>query len=77
MLLCRRHHRLVHEGGYHIEGGTRGFVTFVAPSGRRLDTSPRFERIASKVTREERPRWLPCWEGTPFDAGYVMDMLRQ
>jgi hypothetical protein len=34
--LCRRHHRLVHEGGWHAEGDGEGTVYFVSPDGRRF-----------------------------------------
>jgi hypothetical protein len=32
VLLCRRHHRLVHEGGFHLEGMDGSFAS-VAPTG--------------------------------------------
>ncbi|MDZ7677584.1 MAG: DUF222 domain-containing protein [Acidimicrobiales bacterium] len=33
--LCWEHHRLVHEGGWTIEGNPNGEITFVSPDGRR------------------------------------------
>src|SRR5262249_41758992 len=33
-LLCRRHHRFVHEHGYGIEHGAAGELTFRRPDGR-------------------------------------------
>ncbi|MFP3906821.1 MAG: DUF222 domain-containing protein [Acidimicrobiales bacterium] len=33
--LCWEHHRLVHEGGWNIEGDPNGEITFVSPNGRR------------------------------------------
>lgn len=36
--LCRRHHRLVHEGGWSVEGDAEDTVTFVSPDGRRLSS---------------------------------------
>ena len=38
--LCRFHHRVVHEGGWEIEGDPLGRLSFVSPSGRRLTGSP-------------------------------------
>lgn len=39
--LCWPHHRLVHEGGWHIEGNPEGEITFVSPDGsRRLRSRP-------------------------------------
>lgn len=38
--LCHFHHRLVHEGGWDIEGDPTGRLTFVAPHGRRITSNP-------------------------------------
>jgi hypothetical protein len=35
-LLCRGCHRLVHEGGWRIEGDGEGALTFISPQGRRI-----------------------------------------
>jgi hypothetical protein len=37
--LCRRHHRLVHEGGWKMEGNAEGTVTFVSPHGKRVSST--------------------------------------
>ena len=37
LLLCRRHHRMVHEEGYHLELAERGRLVFRQPDGRELD----------------------------------------
>lgn len=39
VLLCRHHHRLVHEGGFSVRHETRGLV-FRDPRGNRLDPAP-------------------------------------
>lgn len=39
LLTCRFHHRLLHEGGWRIEGDAEGTVSFVSSLGRRLDSS--------------------------------------
>lgn len=44
LLLCRFHHRLVHEGGWRItvsDRGADGVVTFSGPRGQHLPSSPR------------------------------------
>jgi Domain of unknown function (DUF222)/HNH endonuclease len=41
VLLCRRHHRLVHEGGYSIERVRDDLLRFQAPSGARIADTPR------------------------------------
>ena len=40
LLLCRRHHTAVHEGGLEIGRARDGTVTVVWPGGRRLDSVP-------------------------------------
>jgi uncharacterized protein DUF222/HNH endonuclease len=41
VLLCRRHHRLVHEGGYGIERLPRGRLRFLDPHGAPVPDAPR------------------------------------
>jgi len=38
--LCPFHHRLVHEGGWEIEGDPIGRLSFIRPDGRRLTGNP-------------------------------------
>ena len=40
VLLCRRHHRAVHEGGFTVTQHPDGAATFFSPDGTRLDASP-------------------------------------
>ena len=40
VLLCRYHHRLVHEGGWSVRGHPAGRLDFVRPDGRPLSTGP-------------------------------------
>jgi 5-methylcytosine-specific restriction endonuclease McrA len=40
-LLCRRHHRAVHEDGYQVERQPGGELSFRRPDGRVLPTVPR------------------------------------
>ena len=51
VLLCRRHHRAVHEGGWRIEGDPAGTLRFIRPDGFRLPTQP-------PPLREDRRDWL-------------------
>ena len=54
-LLCRRHHRAVHEEGYQVERQADGDLQFRHPSGGAIPTSrrrPRFRAILH--TRSER-----------------------
>jgi hypothetical protein len=40
VLLCRRHHRAVHEGGWRIEGDPTGHLRFRRPDGTVLPQEP-------------------------------------
>jgi hypothetical protein len=39
VLLCRHHHRLVHEGGFGCEKDSTGKIIFTDPAGMKIDTS--------------------------------------
>ena len=41
VLLCRRHHCLVHEGGFGLEKVADGRIRFTRPDGRVIDDHPR------------------------------------
>ena len=76
VLLCRRHHRLVHEGGYGIDRGWNS-ATFVRPDGRRIEESPSLSaRTPLDVDERITAGALRCWDGTPLNLGYVIDVLR-
>jgi len=77
VLLCRRHHRPVHEGGFGVESGERGEVSFVRPSGRRIDASPSLSwGRGLEVGRGINAASLRCWDGTPFSVVHTLDVLR-
>jgi hypothetical protein len=38
--LCPFHHRLVHEGGWRIEGNANGVLTFISPRGKCFADEP-------------------------------------
>ena len=40
LMLCRTHHRLVHEGGWKIIGDPNGELTFIAPTGVVYEQGP-------------------------------------
>ena len=87
VLLCRRHHRLLHEGGFEVRMGADGSVQFFHPRGRPLHESPApppvgpypcddllrdLEDAGIVVTGNES---MPAWDGTPMDLRYVMECL--
>jgi hypothetical protein len=41
LLLCRRHHRLVHEGGFGVSRAPGGAAAFTCPDGRAIPPIPR------------------------------------
>jgi len=86
-MLCRRHHRAVHEEGYQVERQPDGELRFTTPWGRPLPDVPSPKLILDdpvKTLRAQneatglhldaqttRPGWL--WER--LDVGYAMDVL--
>jgi Domain of unknown function (DUF222)/HNH endonuclease len=55
-LLCRAHHRLVHEGAYevHLGGGT---ISFVRPDGTVVDPHPPVGTIPEAIVDDSRRKW--------------------
>jgi hypothetical protein len=82
--LCRRHHRTVHEGRFRVTWAENGQPVFVRPDGVRLDPAPRLRApaspwshsVESRLTCELGPS-APCWDGTPFDVVWAIDVLRR
>jgi hypothetical protein len=90
VLLCRRHHRAVHEGGLGITRAVDGVLAFLSPGGQALPVVPPPMRFVTSGNNPLAPtverlaaagatinsRMMPCWDGTPFNLGYVIDVLR-
>jgi hypothetical protein len=91
LLLCRRHHRLVHEEGWHVGLRDDASVRFVRPDGRPLPLVPPNPRIDGDRARPLRPveellaadgiaigAWTatPAWLGERLDVGWAIDVLR-
>jgi hypothetical protein len=51
--LCRRHHRLVHEGGFRVDRDQAGEIRFWTPDGTLLERSP---ALRSRARRPDRAR---------------------
>jgi hypothetical protein len=72
LLLCRRHHRAVHEGGFRVAAGEGGAFVFQRPDGERLHAAPApDEREVTPVVPAEPPK---PWDGTRFDVGWAIDV---
>ena len=102
VLLCRRHHRAVHEGGFTLTPHPDGSVIVHRPDGRLLEVAPvlpPWDRETARHAPDEPATasvhplapvtsWLASggitidaqsvavWDGTPFDVGWAMDVLR-
>ena len=76
MLLCRRHHRAVHEGGIRLE--TRGDGTWfvVDPTGAVIEAAPLLPDVSDTGGLPAAASRTVVWDGTPFHLAYVVDVLR-
>jgi 5-methylcytosine-specific restriction endonuclease McrA len=86
-LLCRRHHRAVHEEGYQVARGPDGALRFQRPDGRPLPevptpaAVPRDPVAAFRADHDVQGLRLtartacPSWLGEPLDVGWAIDVL--
>ena len=87
VLLCRRHHRLLHEGGFGVRLAMDGAVEFTDPRGRSLERCPAPPPVGLDAARElveqledsgvliTGKESMPTWDGKPLDLPYVMECL--
>lgn len=86
-LLCRRHHRAVHEEGYRVERGADGELTFRHPRGWMIPSVPpprlaprdpvatiRSFNEAHGIEIDARTA-TPLWLGERLDVRYAIDVL--
>ena len=86
-LLCRRHHRDVHEEGYPVDRQPDGELQFRRPDGRELPEVPpppwvpldpvtdlRAQNEAEGLHLHARTA-IPGWLGEPLDVVYAIDVL--
>jgi len=86
-LLCRRHHRAVHEEGYQVERQADGDLCFRRPDGRLLPAVPPPAAISTDPIHALRARHeaqglrihprtaMPGWLGEGLNVGYAIDVL--
>jgi hypothetical protein len=86
-LLCRRHHRAVHEEGFEVERLPNGELRFTRPDGRLMPDVPASTEIADDPVGALRARneaeglslhprtAMPLWLGERLDLGYAIDVL--
>ena len=76
VLLCRRHHRAVHEGGFTVALGSDGTTSFLRPDRSAIDAAPALPVSYSHLDANRRePDDIPVWDGTPFDLVYAIEVL--
>jgi hypothetical protein len=86
-LLCRRHHRAVHEEGYQVDRQPDGALQFRRPDGRLLPDVPPPVAVPADPVQALRTRHdaqglhlhartaLPSWLGERLDVGWAIDVL--
>ena len=87
VLLCRRHHRAVHEEGYRVARAEDGALRFARPDGRSLPDVPPAppvpadpigsleRRHAADGLRLHARTACPAWLGERLDVGWAIDVL--
>lgn len=85
LLLCRHHHRLVHEGGYSLALGVSGAAVFTMPNGKLIPYGPdtRFRGNVFALTTENQREQVeigagtlvPLWHGDDMDDGMAVEGL--
>jgi hypothetical protein len=86
-MLCRRHHRAVHEEGFEVERQPDGALEFRWPDGRLLPDVPPPAAVPSDPVHRLRAAHVAeglhlhartgCagWLGERLDVGYAIDVL--
>ena len=86
-LLCRRHHRAVHEEGYQLDRQADGELRFSRPDGRLLPEVPPPGAVPNNPVQGLRARHdaeglrlhartaTPGWLGEHLDVGWAIDVL--
>jgi hypothetical protein len=86
-LLCRLHHRTIHEEGYRVAREADGTLRFYRPDGRPLPEVPPPAAVpadpVAALRADHRARGLhlhartalPHWTGERLDLGWALDVL--
>jgi hypothetical protein len=87
VLLCRNHHRLVHEAGYGVRFQAGEGAVFSMPDGKIIPQGPdtRSRGNVFAITSGNHKNGLkitpgtaiPRWHGEQMDYGMAVDMLLQ
>jgi HNH endonuclease len=84
-MLCRRHHRAVHEEGFQVERQANGEVIFRRPDGRPLPDVPAAPGVPTEPCDSLREQQgglridartsAPGWRGERLDVGWAISVL--
>ena len=89
VLLCRRHHRVVHEEGFRITLDATGEVEFTRPDGRPFPAAPPqplwtgaplapvTDRLDQDGVAIDSRTAAPAWRGEQVDINWVVDSVWQ
>ena len=87
VLLCRRHHRAVHEEGFQVAPDAAGEARFLRPDGRPLPEAPPLPAVtepplATAMARLDRAgirigphTATPAWRGERLDVDWAVGVL--
>ncbi len=75
VLLCRRHHRCLHELGFGLTRGNDGALVFTDPQGRAIHASMRMRRVRSTDVDLPPAPWPITEDEVDYDA--CLDVLLQ
>ena len=86
-MLCRRHHRAVHEEGFQVERQANGKLSFRRPDGRVLPEVPAAAAVPANLidaleaqndaagVQINTRTGTPGWQGECLDVGYAISVL--
>ena len=87
VLLCRRHHRAVHEEGFTVRLNATGDAEFCWPNGRPFPAvpppprwsgpplAPTDARLAASAIVIDADTATPDWHGERLDVGFAIDVM--
>jgi hypothetical protein len=74
VLLCRRHHRAVHEEGFSIAIDAGGDVAFHTPTGLKLPDAPGLPVLREPLAAKQRDLGITPGTTTPLSNDQRLDL---